>query len=241
MTSVISDAGNYRELNEDSVGYFEEENFRMYVIADGMGGCLAGEVASELAVFGLIKHFKNEENRSDIKVSLAKSIKNANDSIYKKSLESDNYKGMGTTITVCVICDNIMYVGHVGDSSCIVIREDMSIEKITKDHSFAQQLLDSGVITENQASNYYNKNIITRAVGTDSDVTVDLLTIPIKDIYRVILCSDGLTNGVNIEEMLEIVEENLGKDKEICEKLVDLSKQNGSKDNISIIIFKGAE
>lgn len=241
MTSIVSDAGNYRELNEDSVGYFEEDNFRIYVIADGMGGYLAGEVASELAVLGLIKYFKNEENRLDIKLSLVEGIRCVNYSIYKKSLESESYKGMGTTITTCIIYNDIMYVGHVGDSSCIVIYRDMHIEKITKDHSFAQQLLDSGVITEDQANNYYNKNIITRAVGTDSDVTVDLLTIPVKDIYKVILCTDGLTNGLNIKDILETINKNSGNDKEACEKLVNLSKQNGSKDNISIIIFKGAK
>ncbi|SHJ43632.1 protein phosphatase [Hathewaya proteolytica DSM 3090] len=239
MTGVISDIGNYRNLNEDSVGYFEEEDFRVYAIADGMGGHLAGEVASKLAIDGFLTFFKRKENRMDIASSLEEAIKRVNTLIYEKSLGNEKYNGMGTTITACVISDKMMYVGHVGDSSCMVIYKDMSIAKLTKDHSYAQKLVDCGVITEEEKNKCVNKNIITRAVGTDFDVVVDIMKVNIENIFKVILCSDGLTNGVTPYDILD----KAGKMCEIeaCKDLVDLSKNNGSKDNISIMIFKGAE
>lgn len=143
---------------------------------------------------------------------------------------------MGTTITACFVKDNILTVANVGDSRCYVIYEDR-IERITKDHSLVQQLLDNGSITEEEAYHHPNKNIITRALGTSENVEIDIYELSMEKIIKVLLCSDGLSNDVYENEMYEIAMKN---DNQVaCNSLVELSKQKGSRDNISVIIFEG--
>ena len=239
MVGIISDIGNYRELNEDAVGYFENLSIRFYAIADGMGGHNAGEIASNLAIEGLIQYFKREDLTDNLKNELLEGIEKVNKNIYKTSRKKDNYKGMGTTVTACIICKDKMCIGHVGDSSCIIIDKGKNIKKVTKDHSLVQELVDSGSITKEEACNHPNKNIITRALGINERVEVDIYEFQVDKIDRVLLCTDGLTNGVSLQEMLDCV---ISYSEEVaCEKLVDMSKKNGSKDNISVIVFKGAD
>ena len=239
MVGIISDIGNYRKLHEDAVGYFENLRIRFYVIADGMGGHNAGEVASNLAIKGLIDYFKRKELTDDFKDELLRGIKKVNEDIYKVSIEKETYKGMGTTVTACVIHKNKMYIGHVGDSSCIIVYKNNKIDKVTKDHSLVQELVDSGSITKEEASNHPNKNIITRALGVSDHVEVDIYEFQLEEIDKVLLCTDGLTNGVSLDDILNYVISN--SEEVACEKLVNLSKKNGSKDNISAIVFKGAD
>ncbi|MDQ0478996.1 protein phosphatase [Hathewaya limosa] len=236
---IISDIGNYRKINEDSVGYFEDLNLRFYVVADGMGGHNAGEVASTLAVENVMNYFKQVDTKCDFKGALVNSIDKANKHVYTLSIEKDKYKGMGTTITVCLIYKNKAYIAHVGDSSCIIVKKNKTIEKITKDHSLVQELIDSGSITREEAINHPNKNIITRALGTSENINVDVYEFDVDDVYRILLCTDGLTNVVSLEEILEYTLSYT--EEEVCKRLVELSKKNGSKDNISVIVFKGAD
>lgn len=237
---IVSDVGNYRLVNEDSVGYFEDSTLKYYVVADGMGGHNAGEVASNIAVNNTINFIKNYyENEENIKDLLRKAIEEANKHIYVLSKEKEDYDGMGTTLTACLIAKDKVFVANVGDSSCIVIKHDKNIEKVTKDHSLVQELIDSGSITFEQGLNHPNKNIITRALGTREKIEIDIYELQLRELFKVILCTDGLTNVVSLGEISDIVT-NFNEDV-ASQKLIELSKKNGSKDNISVIVFKGAD
>lgn len=236
MKGMLSDIGLVRKLNEDSIGYIEDEKKRYYVVADGMGGHNAGEVASKIAVQSTIDYINKNENFHEPQNILIDAVKFANKKIYEEAKVNSKMAGMGTTITACLLYGEKMFVANVGDSSCFVITGD-NINKVTKDHSLVQQLVDAGSITEEEAVNHPNKNIITRALGTNSEVEVDLFTFDIAECRKVILCSDGLSNSVTKGEIYDIVIES--NNEEACRKLVELSKIKGSNDNISVIIFEG--
>lgn len=236
MVGMLSDIGNYRKVNQDSVGYYEEENKRFYVIADGMGGHNAGEIASKLAIKVTIEYIKQNLQSDDIERHLHEAVKKANSKIFEYAKRDESLKGMGTTITACYIYGNKAAMANVGDSSGIVII-DGDIKKITKDHSLVQQLVDIGDITEEAAKNHPNKNIITRALGTDEDVNVDIFELDLKGINKIVLCTDGLTNKVSLSEIYDII--NNYEDETCCQRLIDLSKSKDSRDNISVIVFEG--
>ena len=235
MVGIKSDAGNVRELNEDYASFIEDERFKIYLVADGMGGHNAGEIASKLAVKSIIRylleHSEEDENL------LLNAVKYANNEIYEISQKNDKCKGMGTTITGCFIKGDMIQVVNVGDSCCFSIK-DNEIKKVTKDHSWVQELIDAGAITEEEGRVHPKKNIITRALGTNSSVKIDIFNIDKNESSMFLLCSDGLSNEVRKEEMIEIV--NKCKDfNEACEKLVDLAKSRGGKDNITVLLFGG--
>ena len=235
MVGILSDVGKVRKLNEDFVDFYNGKNFNLYVVADGMGGHNAGEVASRIAVETIISYMKSNET-SNMEEDLLKAVSLANDKIYELSISHSQFGGMGTTITVCLVKDKKMIVANVGDSSCYVVKYD-GITKVTKDHSLVQQLVDEGSITEEEAAIHPNKNIITRALGTNKSVKVDIFKVNLEDVNRVILCTDGLSNGVNMNEMYDIIMDNNNED--ACKQLIELSKLRGGKDNISVIVFEG--
>ncbi|WP_125153785.1 Stp1/IreP family PP2C-type Ser/Thr phosphatase [Clostridium rectalis] len=237
MVGMLSDIGNFRRINEDSVGYYEGINRRVYVIADGMGGHNAGEVASKLAVDTIIEYIKKSNEKSNLEQEVIKAIEEANNNIYIMGQKDRNLEGMGTTVTVCVIENNDVIIANVGDSSCYIIDNKKNIIKITKDHSLVQQLIDNGSITEQEAISHPNKNIITRALGTNKSVKVDTFILDRSMILKIILCTDGLTNDVTPKEMCDIIINN--DNKESCKLLVELSKIKGGRDNISVIVVEG--
>lgn len=236
MVGILSDIGNVRKINEDSVGYYKNEDFGVYIVADGMGGHNAGEVASKIAVDTIIEYIKSLNNLDDMEGVLIHSIKMANRKIFGLSKNNEGLVGMGTTITACLVKNSRMIVANVGDSSCYIMKLN-GITKVTKDHSLVQQLVDEGSITEEEAVSHPNKNIITRALGTNEFVEIDTFEIELGDIMKVILCTDGLTNGVNTGEMYDIIFNNNNRDS--CRKLIELSKLKGGRDNISVIVFEG--
>lgn len=232
----LSDKGNVRKNNEDYLGYYFDENIQLYLVADGMGGHNAGEVASKTAVESCIRYVQNKEDISDIPTVLKRAVNYANMVVYEKSKKKLNLRGMGTTITACLIKDNDVVIANVGDSSCFVI-DDNGMEKITKDHSLVQELIDDGSITEEEALIHPNKNIITRALGTKRYIDVDIFIKKVSDVKKIILCTDGLTNEVNREEMYDIIVKN--NNREACIQLVELVKGKGGRDNVSVMVFGG--
>jgi len=236
MVGILSDVGNVRKINEDFVGFYEGNDISIYIIADGMGGHNAGEVASKLAVETTISYIKSLDSIDDMKSALRESIKIANEKIFHLSKANQELVGMGTTVTACLVRNGKMVVANVGDSGCYIVKYN-GITKITKDHSLVQQLIDEGSITEEEAASHPNKNIITRALGTNMSVEIDVFEIDLSDMKKVILCTDGLSNLVNTSEMYDIVLNNNNED--ACRKLVDLSKLKGGRDNISVIVFGG--
>ncbi|GAA0722786.1 Stp1/IreP family PP2C-type Ser/Thr phosphatase [Clostridium malenominatum] len=237
MVGILSDIGNYRNLNEDAVGYYKNNELGIYIVADGMGGHNAGEIASKIAVESVIEYIKNKACYDESNIILENAIKHANKLIYNRSKEDISLSGMGTTITACFVDKDTMMVGNVGDSRCYIIDKDNQIIKITKDHSLVQQLIDDGSITEEEAEFHPNKNIITRALGTNSYVSVDTFRVDLKDVKKVILCTDGLTNDITPRQICDIIIKN--NCSEASRLLIDLSKKNGGRDNISVIVFEG--
>lgn len=235
MVGFKSDTGNIRELNEDYAAFIEDERFKIYLIADGMGGHNAGEIASKLAVKSIIRYLL--ENYGKDENILMNSVKYANDEIYEISKRNAKCKGMGTTITGCFISGNKIQVVNVGDSCCFSIKNN-NITKVTKDHSWVQELIDAGAITEEEGRVHPKKNIITRALGTNSTVQIDIFEFDKIENEKFLLCSDGLSNEVGKEEMLEVINNSNNYD-EACEELVNLAKKRGGKDNITILLFGG--
>lgn len=236
MVGILSDVGNVRKINEDFVGFYKDDYFGVYIIADGMGGHNAGEVASKLAVETTISYIKSLGNIDDMEKVLIDSIKIANKKIFQVAQNTEGLVGMGTTITAGLVKGKEMVVANVGDSGCYVMKYN-GISKVTKDHSLVQQLIDEGSITEEEAASHPNKNIITRALGTNISVDIDTFKIDLSDVEKVILCTDGLSNLVNMNEMYDIILNNNNENS--CRMLIDLSKLKGGRDNISVIVFEG--
>lgn len=234
LVELMTDVGNFRKINEDYIDYYTDESKRIYIIADGMGGHNAGEIASKLAVENTISFINSLAELDDLEGGIRAAVCDSNQKIYELSKSRDDFKGMGTTLTACLIKGSEMVIAHVGDSRCYIIK-DKAISQVTKDHSLVQQLLDEGSITESEADNHPNRNIITRALGTSSTVEVDIISMDIKGIEKVILCTDGLSNFVDEQELYDYVV----KDDGCCAELIELSKARGAKDNISVIVFEG--
>lgn len=234
----MSDVGKVRKLNEDSLNFYIGSDFSIYVIADGMGGHNAGEVASKIAVDTTICYMKSADiNSKDMEDHLLRAIDTANRKIFQLSKQNEKLSGMGTTITVCLVKEGKMVTANVGDSGCYILKKN-GIAKITKDHSLVQQLLDEGSITEEEAAIHPNKNIITRALGTNLSVEADIFKIDLRDVYKVLMCTDGLSNEVELNEMYDIIMGN-NNNNDACRQLIELSKLKGGRDNISVIVFEG--
>ncbi|GAA0078006.1 Stp1/IreP family PP2C-type Ser/Thr phosphatase [Clostridium sp. CTA-5] len=237
MVGLVSDVGLKRTLNEDFTIYLEKEDFKIYVVADGMGGHNAGEVASKMAAEQIVKYVE-EKFFSITKEELIESaIQKSNELIFEYSKTNETLNGMGTTVTACLITKDFIHIANVGDSSCLAVK-DRKITKITKDHSLVQELIDSGSITEEDAINHPKKNIITRALGTSRKVDVDIFPLKNNEYDLYILCSDGLTNELTNEEILSIINEE-NDYTNAANRLVNLAKEKGGRDNITVLLFGG--
>lgn len=228
-----TNVGNYRKNNEDF--YFVNESKKLYILADGMGGHLAGERASKMATDIIASDFeksKEIESIEDAIEILSSSIRDANREIFKSSEENEDYRGMGTTVSAGVILGDVLVYSNVGDSRIYKINRDM--EQITIDDSFVNYLIEIGEITEEEAKVHPKKNVLTKAMGTtaDLDVSVNTLKMEKGDIF--LFCSDGLTNMVSDEEIFKVIKENSPEDAR--DKLVALALENGGMDNITFIL-----
>lgn len=236
MAGFLSDIGNVRKINEDYLGYHEDSDKKIYVVADGMGGHNAGEIASKIAVEKTIEYINSISYINDLEIILKEAVQFANKKIYEISKTNSSFKGMGTTITACLIKGYTMIVANVGDSRCYVIKENQLCQ-VTKDHSLVQELVDSGSITREEALVHPNKNIITRSLGTSPKVDVDIYVLDLREIYKVLLCTDGLSNSLTDSELFKIMVNNTNTS--ACQKLIEKSNQEGGRDNITVIIFEG--
>lgn len=232
-----TNSGKIRNINEDNLAIHESENYYLCVVADGMGGHKAGEIASNMAVNIIKNHFINEINNSKLKVPkfIIECANLANKAIYDKSFSDEEYNGMGTTITMSVIdkVERIAYIGNVGDSRTYLINEDY-IKQITDDHTYVQELVKKGEITKAEAKQHSKRNEITRALGVDSDINIDIFEIELKENDKLLLCSDGLTNHITDNDILYCVNK-YGIN--IVDMLINLANENGGTDNITVIII----
>lgn len=229
--------GKVRNNNEDNFVVINKDSFCLCVVADGMGGHKAGEVASNIAV-NTIKHYFLEQYlmlKNKIPKLIINSVNLANKIVYNKSEENINYQGMGTTITMAIIdkLERVAYIGNVGDSRTYLVNKNKIIQ-ITDDHTFVRELVKKGEITDIEAKNHIDRNIITRAVGSDKNVIIDIFEIELEDDDIILLCSDGLTNHILDKDILGYIK-HYGAD--CVDKLISLANENGGTDNITVIII----
>jgi len=239
-----TDVGMKRDHNEDS--YLLAPDLQLFVVADGMGGHAGGEMASGIAVRSVESHVRDHsdlvdpetEHEGEIQHSpvaklLSDSVRLACNNVYAKSQEVRELQGMGTTTSTMIFHDNHCFVAHVGDSRCYLMR-DGRILQLSEDHSLVNEQLKAGLITEAQARQSRFKNIITRSVGFDSDVEVDMIAVEVKGGDAFLMCSDGLCNFVTDPEMNDVVHDNfLHRAPEI---LIDLANARGGDDNITVVL-----
>jgi protein phosphatase len=229
--------GLVRELNEDS--YFVSQSPvgclpNLFIIADGMGGHNAGEVASKIAIEEFVKKCKEIES-NNIEDLFVKSIEYVNKVIYNKAVLDNNLSGMGTTFVACSIMENEVYIANVGDSRLYVC--DRELEQITIDHSLVEELVKAGEITRDESFSHPERNVITRALGTTQQVNVDVFKASLDYISKIMLCSDGLTNMVSDNDIYKTINSNNSLYDKI-ESLIKQAIQNGGLDNITIILIE---
>lgn len=222
-----SDVGRVREGNEDS--YVAKEP--IFAVADGMGGHIAGDIASQTAVETIQQEAGNGALDADRLVSI---VKSANAAIWERSQSDPALRGMGTTCTLAFLDDDQLHLAHVGDSRAYLYRAG-EISQVTEDHTLVGRMVREGRLTAEEAERHPQRSIITRALGVDEHVDVDTITLTVQEGDRILLCSDGLTSMIGTDEIREV----LGSEREpqsAADRLVDLANSAGGEDNITVVL-----
>jgi serine/threonine protein phosphatase PrpC len=227
-----TDTGRVREANEDA---FLVEG-PLFAVADGMGGHLAGDVASRTAVETITT--RAEQDSPGDPGSLARLVREANHEIWKKAQSDASLHGMGTTCTLAMLDDSVLHIAHVGDSRAYLFR-DGDLSQLTEDHTLVGRMVREGRLRPDEAEHHPQRSIITRALGVDSDVAVDTQTIELREGDRVLLCSDGLSSMVERESIAEALGDNADP-QEASERLVQLANEAGGEDNITVVVIEVA-
>lgn len=234
---AISDVGRKRQKNEDS--YLINDELNIFVVADGMGGHAGGEYASRIAITTIEEMFRQQNgNTSPPEEIVDKAIRDASAKIISKAEEDQALKGMGTTV-ICLHLDGKRAVlGHVGDSRAYLFR-DGALEQLTEDHSLVNEQVKTGLITAEEAKTHQFKNIITRSVGVTPEVEVDIVIKKLKVGDSFLICSDGLSNLVEMKEM----EKELSERETVlaAKAMVDLANKRGGDDNITLLVVEVTE
>lgn len=204
-----TDIGMTRTMNQDSYSIYEEEDYKLYILADGMGGYKGGEIASKVAVIAVEKFIKEKfkiipKEKDMILKLINDAIEFANSAIYQESEQDEELHDMGTTIEVCLIYKNKIYIGHVGDSRIYRIRNNM-MRRLTTDHSYVEKLVKDGEITREEAFHHPKKNLLIKALGTSGEIKPDLINKALAKDDLLVICSDGLTNMIEEKRILEII------------------------------------
>lgn len=233
----LTDVGRKREINEDYV-YTTDEPIgnipNLFVTADGMGGHKAGDFASKYAVETVIEYIQNTDDMGPEAI-IKGAVAEANRRIIEASKEDVSREGMGTTLVIATIIEHTLYFANVGDSRLYLIRDE--IEQLSKDHSLVEEMVRLGGINQEEAKHHPDKNVITRAIGMTEGVEADFFEYRLQKGDTILMCTDGLTNMVEDEEIFRIVKS--GRDiVEAAKELVEKANENGGRDNIGIIMIK---
>lgn len=235
----MTDRGRVRTHNEDSGGlYYNSEQQLLAIIADGMGGHRAGDIASQMATeligekWKETKHFNSPES---VETWLVNVLKESNQAIMKRSQAGNECHGMGTTVVISVCTEEFVTIAHIGDSRCYLLNEE-GFKQITEDHSLVNELVRSGQISEDDAEHHPRKNVLLKALGTEPKAEADIKSLGWEINNMLLLCSDGLTNKVVDEELANYIkqDENI---ENIGENLIQLANERGGEDNVSLIII----
>lgn len=237
--SLRSNVGKQRKSNQDYADYFKSDyNQYLFVLCDGVGGHQAGDVASELTTKYLGKLFKQlnkELTREDASLWIGEAIEEVNTYLFEESLKSRELEGMGTTLVLSLITKDFVLIAHVGDSRAYVFNQGQLIQK-TEDHSLVNELVRSGEITEEQGNLHPQRNVVTQSIGVTSDVRYELAELPLDEVDSLMLCSDGLTNMVSHEDLVDFFQK--AEDVEqLADSLIIAANDAGGRDNITIIIM----
>ena len=233
-----TDIGKMREKNEDC--FYAEGN--LFIVADGMGGHRAGEIASSLSVDTFVRSFNEGINKQSkiqtrsIKKNIIRSVKLANDEVFKKSLIDSEYSGMGTTFTACFLYKENIYIAHIGDSRAYLCR-DKKIDLLTSDHTFVGELFRRGEITYEDTLNHPQRNFLTNVLGISDEVSPDYFTLKILPGDSLIICSDGLNSMLRDEIILKI-SEKYPEPENTAKKLIGNALKNGGNDNVTVIAVR---
>lgn len=233
-----TDVGRRRNTNQDYAGLFENEmGLPLAILADGMGGHQAGDVASQMAVNHLGKQWQDSEIQTPEKAIqwLIQEIQSVNETIYEKGQSKPEYQGMGTTIVTAALLEESVVLANIGDSRAYLVREDRLMQ-LTEDHSLVNELVKSGEITKEMAANHPRKNVLTRSLGMPKTVEVDVTSHAWLPNDYILLCSDGLTNMVLEADMLEIIHSERSL-KEKVTTLITAANEAGGLDNITVLII----
>ncbi len=242
---ALTDTGKVREHNEDMIS--ADTDIGLFVLADGMGGYNAGEVASGIAVKTIVNLVRDSVMREDLaardpetgltrrSIVLRDAIHRANKIIYHTSRTQPQCEGMGTTIVACLLHDNKISVAHVGDSRLYRLR-DNRFEQLTLDHSLLQELVDRGFYSQQEAQRATNKNYVTRALGVEQTVEVEISEDSVQKSDYYMLCSDGLSDMIEDEDIHLTISTFSANLEMVAKQLIQLSNDNGGRDNISVIM-----
>lgn len=234
-----TDKGKVRQINEDAFAAGELTNGMCWaIVCDGMGGQKCGEIASATAVKVIsdyiLSSYRVGMSANSIKTMLNSAVSQANIKIYDMSINSEDMNGMGTTVVATLIVDGVAYIAHAGDSRLYYVRNG-ALTQVTRDHSMVQKMVEKGQITANEAKFHPRKNIITRALGVNEDVEIEYDEIDVLDNDVLLLCTDGLTNFVDVNTIEDVV--NSTPLNQIADKLIDLANESGGGDNITAVVI----
>ncbi|MCR5415637.1 MAG: Stp1/IreP family PP2C-type Ser/Thr phosphatase [Pseudobutyrivibrio sp.] len=238
LSFALTDVGVKRSMNQDSV-YVSDTPVgalqNLYIVADGMGGELAGDYASNRCIEVVTQEISKCPEIQPIKI-LEQALQRANTVIHGEAISDPTKKGMGTTIVVATVLNSHLYVANVGDSRLYVANKT-KLTQITKDHSVVAELVRTGELDEDDAKNDNRKNMITRAIGAEESLVVDYFDVKLRGTEKILLCSDGLTNMVEDKDIFKILKSTDTIENKVTE-LVELANNNGGKDNVSTIIVE---
>ncbi|HEX6043499.1 MAG TPA: PP2C family serine/threonine-protein phosphatase, partial [Pyrinomonadaceae bacterium] len=240
QSSALSDRGlnERRPLNEDA--FLHDQQRMIFAVADGVGGAEAGEVASQTAIEVLDEAFRHQEDGADVEDLMELAIQRANASIHQMAQEHAKFAMMATTIVALHLKDNIATFGHVGDSRLYRLTPDGVLHRETEDHSIVEEEVRAGRMTPEQAANHPSKNVISRALGAEQGVEVDMKTIEVEDGTEFLLCTDGITRHVPDNELRQLLVVSNTAD-EVCNELKRRCYERGAEDNLTVVVVRVGE
>ncbi|WP_050614730.1 Stp1/IreP family PP2C-type Ser/Thr phosphatase [Bacillus testis] len=234
-----TDRGKVRQHNEDNGGIYTNKDGILAVVADGMGGHRAGDVASSMAISYLKEAWSNAEGihlPEDAERWLEEHINEVNKRIFTHAETHSECQGMGTTVVAAVCTERFSTIANIGDSRCYIYNEN-GFKQITEDHSLVNELVRSGQISREDAEHHPRKNVLLRAVGTEATVKMDISTIVFEEGDCLLLCSDGLSNKVNESELGKVIEQS-GSIEMKADALIEKANENGGEDNITLLLIQ---
>lgn len=232
---ALTDVGKNRVTNQDYV-YCKSDAvgnlLNIFIVADGMGGHKAGDIASVTAVDAVLKSIEQSQ-KTDVISIMEEAVREANKTLYEKSKSNEEWAGMGTTLVLATVVDSTIFVANIGDSRLYLI--DDGIHQITRDHSYVEEMVSIGEIDKSEARTHSKKNIITRAIGVEEETHADFFEVQFKKGDKLLMCSDGLTNMIEDNDILSVIAGN-NDIESMVHKLIDLANDSGGKDNIAVLI-----